>query len=527
MPFAVPAINRQRLLVFVILALALAVRMWDIRARALWFDEANEYWVATAPFSELVASARSGTGDPPLYSFLLHVWMQLGSTEVWLRLLSTLASVSGVAAVMVLANMLAGPLAALGAGLLLAVLPADVRYAQEVGQYGFVSAVVGWNLVCLLQLMRLGTWRWVFAWAGTALAGAYLYYGTVFPITAAFLCVVIECIFRRDMRTRRAAGTALVLGIAGLVPLLVTYLPTQLSRVIQSGGTNSLDPAAQTGFLQIIRHKWQMACDLIAFQFTGWPHTFIPPAPTVIAVLLMMALAYRKSWRILIWFAVAINIYAAADALGVFPMGYRWGLILAPLIICAIGVGLAAGAATRAKWATVAVYGALVCACLVSLPNRTLRERVNQDTTGSWPETEDVRLAAAYWKAHRTPDQPTYVYYGAAPAFAYYTREFVPRRGLPSTWHLACWYDQEPHAFCREDGIYYGRWIRALNPRMKVSSVFETIGQPDSFWIVFGHLVSGDDRDMITGFRQNGYRIGAAIEGVNASACLLVRDGQR
>ena len=54
--------NRRRLPALAILALAFAVRVWDLRARALWFDEACEYWIATAPWSQLVASARTGHG---------------------------------------------------------------------------------------------------------------------------------------------------------------------------------------------------------------------------------------------------------------------------------------------------------------------------------------------------------------------------------------------------------------------------------------------------------------------------------
>jgi uncharacterized membrane protein len=516
--------KRRRWLALAILALALGVRLWDIRARALWFDEACEYWVATAPFSELAASARTGTGDPPLYTFLLHGWMQIGSGEVWLRLLSVLASVAGVAGVMVLAQMFAGPAAALCAGVLLAVLPADVRYAQDVGQYGFVPAVVAWNLVCLINIWRHGTWRWVLGWAATALAGSYLYYGTVFPIAGAFLCVVIESIFRRNVRARRATGTALALYLAGLVPILITYLPTQLARVIQSGGTNTGAPGGAKGIAGILGHKWQMACELIAFQFTGWPHTVIPAVVVVAPVVFIMVIAIRKSPRLLIWFAVAINLYAAADALGVFPMGYRWGLILTPLIICAIAVGLVAAMATRAKWAMFAVLAALVAVCVVSLPNRTLHDRTHRDMPAAWPETEDMRVVADYWMEHRAPDQPTYVYYGAAPAFAYYTREHAPREGLPSTWHLACWHDAAQPGFCRQDGIYYGRWARALDVRAKVDHVFDSIGRPESFWVVFSHTVPGDEGDMVSAFRREHYRVDAAVEAVNSSACLLVRE---
>jgi hypothetical protein len=199
-------------------------------------------------------------------------------------------------------------------------------------------------------------------------------------------------------------------------------------------------------------------------------------------------------------------------------------LILTPLIICAIATGLAATTATRARWATIAAFVLLAGASIYSLPNRSWRDRVYRDDTGAWPETEDMRVVAQYWIQHRSPGQSTYVYYGAAPAFAYYTRDVARRAGLPSTWCLACWHDDEPPAFCRDANIYYGRWLRRLDTNEKLASMVGTLGgAPESFWMVFGHMVPGDDREMIAGFKREGYRVAASIEGVNASACLVTR----
>lgn len=516
--------HRERILFAAILVLALAVRLWDLRARSLWFDEAGEYWVSTAPFAHLAQSVRTGTGDPPLYEFLLHAWMRVSHAEAWLRLLSVIASVSGVAAVMILARLLGGSLAALCAGLLLALLPADIRYAQEVGQYGLVPAAVAWNLVCLVMMTREKNWSRLFAWVLTALAASYLYYATIFPVAAAFACVVLESVVRRDIRLRRATGTALVLYILGMLPLLISYLPTQLSRVVESGGVTVPSTDQPLGILDMLQMKWNYLGQLIAFQFTGWPHTHIPSGVVVIPAVVLVILAARQSARLVAWLVVALAGYAVAAIAGVFPMGYRWGLILTPLIICAIATGLAATTATRARWATIAAFVLLVGASVYSLPNRSLRDRVYRDETGAWPETEDMRVVAQYWMQHRSPGQPTYVYYGAAPAFAYYTRETVPRAALASTWCLACWHDREPPAFCRDANIYYGRWLRRLDTNEKLASMVATLGgAPESFWMVFGHMVPGDDRDMIAGFKREGYRVAAAIEGVNASACLLTR----
>jgi hypothetical protein len=514
--------RRERLWFAAILVLALAVRVWDLTARSLWFDEAGEYWVSTAPVAHLVESVRTGTGDPPLYEFLLHAWMQVSTNEAWLRFLTVMASVGGVAGIMVLTRLVAGGTVAPAiAGVLLALLPADVRYAQEAGQYGFVPAIVGWNLVCLLVLLREKSWRALLAWVLTALAASYLYYATIFPVASAFACVVLESIARRDVRLRRATGTALVLYIVGMLPLLISYLPTQLARVAEYGGTEA---NAGIGFMGVIRDKWRMTCELIAFQFTGWPHSHIPGAVTVIPVLLLMVVAIPRAPRLLIWFAVAINAYALAHAMGVFPIGYRWGLIMTPLIICAMATGLAG---ERRRWlrpATIAAFALLLAASVYSLPNRSLRDRVYVDTTGAWPETEDMRTVARFWMEKHTPDEPTYVYYGAAPAFAYYTRDVVKRDALPSTWCLSCWHDAPQPSFCRDGNVYYGRWMRRFDGNEKLASIVETLGgSPPAFWLVFGHLVPDDDRYIIAGFKREGYRVATAIEGVNASACLLTR----
>ncbi|HKW13796.1 MAG TPA: hypothetical protein VJS69_04850, partial [Candidatus Krumholzibacteria bacterium] len=392
--------RRERFWFAAILVLALAVRVWDLNARSLWFDEAGEYWVSTAPFAHLAESVRTGTGDPPLYEFLLHTWMQYGTSEAWLRFLTVIASVGGVAGVIVLTRlMVGGTVAPAVAGVLLALLPADVRYAQEVGQYGFVPAIVAWNLVFLVMMTRELRWRAVLGWALTALGASYLYYGTIFPIASAFVCVVVESIFRRDARTRRATGTGLVLYILGMLPLVIWYLPTQLARVV---GGDSVSSSARHTVTGILQKKWQMSCELLAFQFTGWPHTHIAPALVIAPALFLMVVAIRRAPRLLIWFAVAINVYAAADALGIFPLGYRWGLIMTPLIICAIATAVVAPRRKWLQWAAIAAFALLIAVDVYSLPNRTLRDRVYKDPSGAWPETEDMRGIAQFWKEQRT-----------------------------------------------------------------------------------------------------------------------------
>jgi hypothetical protein len=503
-----------------IVVLALALRFWDINARALWFDEASEYWVATSSLAELPASVREGSGDPPLYSFLLHVWSRVGTGEIWLRSLSVIFSVAGLVGVMVFAHGLGGWTAAGCAGTLAALSAADIRYAQEVGQYALAPAAVAWSLVALWRLAHGGGWRWIIAWAGCALAASYAYYAAVFTVMVPFACVVAESVLRRDRHRRRTTGTALVLYVIGVLPLVLYFLPAQLSRVVESGGVHA--SAAPGGALA---GAWRWIAAVLAFQFTGWPDTRVPAAVPLIAALVLIVLAARTQRRALAWLVSSWAVYGASDAAGVFPHGFRWGMILFPLVTAVTGAGVAGLLrAPRARWMAFALFAALVAASAASLPHRTLRDRLDPAQRWSWPETEDMRVVASFWREHRVETQPTYVYYGAAPAFAYYTRAVAPREGLPPTWHLACWRERDTPGFCRMNNIYYGRWLRQLTHEQKVNSLFATLGQPPSeLWLVFAHISSYDDRDLLAALVRMGYRVEAAVQARDAAAFLVAR----
>ena len=510
-------VTRERLWFALLPLAALAVRCWDLNARSLWFDEAGEYWVATAPISTLAASVRTGSGDPPLYSFLLHAWLQLGSGAIWIRSLSVVASLAGVVGVMVLARRLAGLRAAVLAGVLMVTLPVDVRYAQEAGQYALMVAAIAWNLVALHALWTRPSPRSGAAWGLSALVASYAYYGAVLAVAAPFLCAAVETLVRRDRLRVRAGLTGLGVYVAGMLPLAFFILPAQMSRVVASDVSSAAPAGAATGITRVTDAFSQV----LAFQFTGWPYTRVPAPLPVLASLLLLAFAWRAQRRALVWLGAAWGVQALADAAGVFPYGFRWGLILAPLVVVCVGCG----AAAAGKWRRAAALAALlllVLAGLASLPNRSLRDTLYKDVHWPWPETEDMRAVLAPWLEGRTASQPTYVYYGAVPAFSYYTRGEAWARGRRAAWYLDCWHDAG--ARCGGENVHFGRWLRGLNETRRLADVYESCGGwPQSLWLVFSHMQPNDDRDMVASLVANGYRIDSAYQGADAALFLLTR----
>jgi uncharacterized membrane protein len=169
-----------------ILLLAFAVRMWDINARSLWFDEAVEYWSAAPPLWLLPRTVLA-TYQPPLYTFLLHMWLKVGMEAVWLRFLSVVLSMLTLVGVTTWGYRLFGLRGALIAAGITALLPSEVRYAQEIGEYALMVCGLTWALYFLDRALRGSGWKFWSLWGFFSIVSVYSHYGTslvVVPLAA-------------------------------------------------------------------------------------------------------------------------------------------------------------------------------------------------------------------------------------------------------------------------------------------------------------------------------------------------------
>ena len=169
---------RRYLLFSLILLLAFALRVWDINARSLWFDEAFEYWSANAPFWELPGNVLTSY-QPPLYTYLLHMWLKFGIEAVWLRFLSVGLSMLNVVGVMIWGHRLSGLRGALIAGGMAAILPSEVRYAQEVGEYAIMGCALTWVLSFLDYASNNPRWMFWGLWGLFSVISVYTHYGAI------------------------------------------------------------------------------------------------------------------------------------------------------------------------------------------------------------------------------------------------------------------------------------------------------------------------------------------------------------
>jgi hypothetical protein len=302
----------------------------------------------------------------------------------------------------------------------------------------------------------------------------------------------------------------------------VYFLPGQLFRgpVSEAFSLNFSSPVIE------ITNLWTGTLKLVAFQFTGYPWTNIPLWVSVSLVGLLLLLAFREERsrkHMLYWLLSTWLTYFVIARIGLFPYGFRYGLILTPMLIAVISQSLASLMATRQyRW----IPGSLVLMCIlalavISLPNRPVRIRLGQDALWAWPETQELEQVMQYWSNHRSPADPTYVYYGAAPAFQYYMDQYEGANpDLPASWFYQCWW-YEPRDYCHANNIYYGAWTRTMEQADKITSIFGTLPRDvKSFWIVFSSIYPGEDQAILDGLKAT-YRIAEGRQATNASAYLL------
>jgi mannosyltransferase len=136
-----------------VLLVATALRFAALGRQSLWADELFSVYWARAGVDFVLAHIRDET-NPPLYYFLLEIWMRIfGDSEAAVRLLSAILSAITVPVVYLLGRELFGKQAGRIAALLYALSYWHLYYAQEARSYALLDLSFALALKCLLSIV--------------------------------------------------------------------------------------------------------------------------------------------------------------------------------------------------------------------------------------------------------------------------------------------------------------------------------------------------------------------------------------
>jgi len=154
--------------------LAFVIRIHDLGADSLWFDEATTARNLTIPFQQVIAEARLGHG--PFY-LLLKLLPHLQYTEFSLRYPSVLFGAVGVATMFSVGRRLLGAHAGALAALLLTLSPMHVWYCREARSY---SMTLSMTLLVVAVFLGLSRRPHRMTWSKLVVAQSALLYAHLF-----------------------------------------------------------------------------------------------------------------------------------------------------------------------------------------------------------------------------------------------------------------------------------------------------------------------------------------------------------
>lgn len=142
------------------LAIAFALRVYLLNAQSLWNDEGTSIALASRSLEAIIVGAAKDI-HPPLYYFLLHLWMPLaGQSEFAVRFLSVIAGTLIVALTFAIARMFFDEEAAIIAAFFSAFSPFQIYYSQETRMYIWVTLFAALSVLAMMMwLMRSDEWR--------------------------------------------------------------------------------------------------------------------------------------------------------------------------------------------------------------------------------------------------------------------------------------------------------------------------------------------------------------------------------
>ncbi len=208
-PQGLPRRDGWRFALLITILLAFGLRLYHLDGQSLWMDEGSTVHLAMASLERLAGRLPRSIAHPPLYYYLLHLWMLLaGKSELSLRYLSLLFGTLLVPSTYRAGRRWLGAkraLAALWAALITSLAPVQIYYSQETRMYTLTAFLNLWGFYLFtLLLERREEKKWWIAYILFTSLSLYAHYYS-------FFVVLTENLIALGLLLRRHKGRSLLL----------------------------------------------------------------------------------------------------------------------------------------------------------------------------------------------------------------------------------------------------------------------------------------------------------------------------
>jgi hypothetical protein len=216
----------------------------------LWGDELYLYEIVHGhSLGQALSIVHDTESTPPLYFVFAWAAARIGpDDQLWIRVPSLILGTATVPLLFALGVRTVGRRAGLIAAALFAIAPFDLFYGSEARGYATVAFFCAASTLSLVELVRTGRRRWIFALAITTAAAAYTHYVVVFVLAAQLAWALWWYRPRAGMVLAAYAGAAL-LYLPWVPSALVQFQSNTSERVTGPGSAELMaEEIAKIGF---------------------------------------------------------------------------------------------------------------------------------------------------------------------------------------------------------------------------------------------------------------------------------------
>lgn len=411
--------------------LAAFLRGLGLGEKSLWLDEAICFWASQAELEYIVYANRLVRATPPLFTFAIHFWSQLGDSETWLRLPAFAAGVAAVPASYALARHFVTTGAALFGALLLATSVRHIELSRLLSEYAPAHLAAVLLLLAYARFReRPDVTRTLTLVAAMGVAPG-LHYGVGLLMVALGILFLIELPAAPDRGRRLAAGAVVALPLAatGLLAWFWLDVGAMLMGDGAPGGTGYLKLSYWSGTLPSLV-RLSVGNTLAIF-------TSSHPLGSLVLLLAVLGVADHRRGAAERWIALALltglAVTFAAALVHAYPYdGKRHVFFLWPLLFLAASSGFAR--IQRLEPLPERRVLATTLVALVALSGSYAGWRSDRSEG-----KEAMRPVADRLAEERQPDDALFVYSAALPAANYYTSRGDPELRDELTWSVTDW----------------------------------------------------------------------------------------
>ena len=295
--------------------------------------------------------------NPPLYYELLNLAAHVfGTSEFALRFFSLLFGLLTIPLVYQLARRTANERAGVYAALL-ATFSAPLWWAaQEARMYTLLAVLI---VICALGLQKLITKPTRTAWIALWLSElALLYTHNTGPVAAIWLNIVALLVWIVRRRSRETVQAKFAFDwrvwVGGQIGVGLLWLPYFLDRFLLVQAANSAITSAPEIGLPLLWQVWQ------GLWIAPWAEVIkgLPALLLISALVLLISLILIR--RRALWLIAHVLILSAGLIIGLIVLGNdlhgRYLVMIVPLLLAALGVGLATLRDRRLRYAAVTPF---------------------------------------------------------------------------------------------------------------------------------------------------------------------------